>query len=406
MPRRTAVVVAAALAVYGFCCSLGTAGALGPHSADVLYYGRLAAHMRAGEIPYHTLYVEYPPGALPIFLAPEVSPHHYADLFSILMAVLGGLALFAVAACAQALRLSDLELARALTPLAVAPALLGNLFLNRYDPWPMLLLALAVATLLYGRLRSGGAAFALAALAKVWPLAAAPIVLVRVVRTAGGVGLRRASAVFVAVVLVVMVPFAILGPGGLAFSFDQQFTRNLAVESLGGSLLMAAHRAGVYGGHVVVGNLNSLDFVGTVPKLVGAVATLVALLGLLAAALWYARGRESPHRFVLGVAAAVVGYVAFGKVLSTQYVVWLLPVVPLARGRLGAAATVGLLLAMGLTNLESTRFDSPQHALAPSGGSLAILLARNLALVATYALLAVALRPRSAPRRVAEPVTA
>ncbi|MBV8258384.1 MAG: DUF2029 domain-containing protein, partial [Actinobacteria bacterium] len=158
---RSSAIVGVALALYAFCCSLPTAGALGPHSADVLYYGRLADHMRHGLIPYHTLYVEYPPGALPVFLAPEVSPHHYTDLFSILMAVFGGIALLAIAASARALRFSDLDLAWALAPLAVAPALLGNLFLNRYDPWPMLLVALTVAAVMRRRLRAGGAAFAL-----------------------------------------------------------------------------------------------------------------------------------------------------------------------------------------------------------------------------------------------------
>ena len=353
--------------------------------------------MRHGLIPYHTLYVEYPPGALPVFLAPEVSPHHYTDLFSILMAVFGGIALVAIAASARALRFSDLDLAWALAPLAVAPALLGNLFLNRYDPWPMLLVALTVAAVMRRRLRAGGAAFALGVLAKVWPLAGAPVLAAHLVRTAGREGLARTGRVFVAVSLVGLVPFAILGPGGLAFSIYQQFTRNLETESLGGSALMLAHRLGIYGGRVIIGNLNSFDFVGSVPKLVGALSTLAALAALLAAAWWYLRGEATDSRFLAAFAAAIVGYVAFGKVLSTQYVVWLLPVVPLVRGRLGRTATVALLAAMGLTNLESTRIDSLAHALAPSNGSLAILLGRNLVLVAIYCLLALELvRPERA----------
>lgn len=359
--------------------------------------------MRHGAIPYHSLYVEYPPGALPVFAAPEVVARHYGDAFAILMAVFGALALLAVANAAGALRLSTLELARSLVPIAVAPVLLGSFFLNRFDPWPMLLVALALAAFLHGRLRTGAAAFAVGVLAKVYPLAAAPVLAVHVLRTAGREGLRRALRVFVAVCAVGLVPFAILGPGGLAFSVYQQFTRHLEVESLGGSLLLALHRLGAYRADVVLGNLNSFDLVGTLPALVGVVSTLAALAALLGCAVWYARGSTGRGRLALAVAAAIVGYVAFGKVLSTQYVVWLLPLVPLVRGRLGWAATGLLLAAMGLTNLESTRIDSLASALAPGPGALAVLLGRNLVLVALFVLLAIGLRPRPQERAAAAP---
>jgi len=158
-------VVAAALAVYVFCCFLKSADLLGSHSADVGYYGQLARSMRDGAIPYRDLYVEYPPGALPVFAAPAVSLHHYGDIFSVLMALCGALALLVLASAARALDMSDLELGRALAPLAVAPFLLGSVFLNRYDPWPMLLTALALAALIRGRLDLGSGSLALAGLA-------------------------------------------------------------------------------------------------------------------------------------------------------------------------------------------------------------------------------------------------
>ncbi|MDP9260578.1 MAG: glycosyltransferase 87 family protein [Actinomycetota bacterium] len=385
----SAAVVAVALAVYVFCCFLSSADLLGAHSADVGYYGQLARSMRDGAIPYRDLYVEYPPGALPVFAAPAVSLHHYGDIFSVLMAICGALALLVLASAARALDMSDIELGRALAPVAVAPFLLGGVFLNRYDPWPMLLSALALAALIRGRLGIGSGTLALAVVAKVYALASVPVTVLYVVRCRGGPGLRRAALVFAGVGAVLLVPFVLLGPGGVAFSLYEQVTRNVEVESLSASALLVAGRLGLYHAHTIVGSLNSNDLVGAVPTVAGILTSCIALGSILAAAVWYWRGQATRERFVLAFAVALVGYVTFGKVLSTQYMVWLLPIVPLVRGWVGHAATALLAVATWLTKLEYAHLD----ALA-RGTGLTLLVARNLTLVGLYVWLAVALRGR------------
>jgi uncharacterized membrane protein len=387
-------VLAAALAVYVFCCFLRSADLLGTHAADVGYYGQLARRIRDGAIPYHNLYVEYPPGALPVFAAPAVSLHHYGDVFSVLMALCGALALLALASAARALDLSDLELGRALAPLAVAPFLLGSIFLNRYDPWPMLLTVLALAALLRGRLDFGSGSLALAVLAKVYALATVPVTALYVLRARGLPALRRAGVVFIGVGVVVLLPFVLLGPGGVAFSLYQQVTRQVEVESLPASALLVADRIGLYHAHMIVGDLNSNDLVGGVPAVAGIVSSCIALAAIIAPAFWYQRGEATRQRFVLAFAAALVGYVAFGKVLSTQYIVWLLPIVPLVRGWVGHAAALLLAAATWLTKLEYGHLNALSH-----GTGLSLIVARNLTLVGLYVLLAVALRQRTAHRR-------
>ena len=80
-------------------------------------------------------------------------------------------------------------------------------------------------------------------------------------------------------------------------------------------------------------------------------------------------------------AAALVAFVALGKVLSPQFLIWLVPVVPLVAGLRGLRASV--LLAAGLV-LTQLWFPSRYWDLARELDPLAsgLVLARDLVLVA------------------------
>ena len=97
-------------------------------------------------------------------------------------------------------------------------------------------------------------------------------------------------------------------------------------------------------------------------------------------------------------AAAVCAFVAFGKVLSPQFLIWLIPLVPLVRGRRGVAASALLAVALVLTQLW---FPFRYWELVLHFGTLEswLVLVRDLVLVALFAtlLLPSSLR-RAAPR--------
>jgi hypothetical protein len=104
-------------------------------------------------------------------------------------------------------------------------------------------------------------------------------------------------------------------------------------------------------------------------------------------AVWvlFARRRApGAEALLLAVGATVAALVAFDRVLSPQYLIWLAPIVPLVRGRRGVVAVGLLLLAFGLTQ---TWF--PWHywslALDHAAPWSWYLLARDLALVAIAA---------------------
>jgi hypothetical protein len=393
--RSLVWLVAAATAVFVACSLVGPGGLRTSwHAADVSYYGQLGQRLSDGEFPYRTLYVEYPPGALPVFLAPSVSQADYVVLFKLLMTACGVAALAATAAAAASVERRTGRVALSLVPLATAPVLLGSVFLNRFDPWPMLLTAVGLAALLRSRPVLGAAGLAGAVVTKIFAAAALPVVAVQIVRAWGRTALRNATLVFLAICAVVVLPFALLGPGGLAFSFYIQLTRHLELESLGASILLAADRLGLYHAHIVDGEPGSRDLAGAFATAVGALSTVAAVVALLGAAYLFAKGPASRRRLAAGVAAALAGYVAFGKVLSPQYVVWLLPVVPVVAGRVGYAATALLLTALGLTHLEFSHWNSINRV----GPAIWLVVARDLVLVAVYAVLVLELRRTASPR--------
>jgi hypothetical protein len=80
-------------------------------------------------------------------------------------------------------------------------------------------------------------------------------------------------------------------------------------------------------------------------------------------------------------AAAVCAFVAFGKVLSPQFLIWLIPVVPLVRGRRGLWGSALLLAALVLTQVWFP-FRYFRLALDFENGLSWVLLARDLVLVA------------------------
>ena len=316
-------------------------------------YGR--AIVDHGRVPYRDFAVEYPPGALPVFVAPAPF-QDYAGAFAWLMAACGVALVFVVA---------ELRL-RAAFLVALAPLLAGSLILSRFDLWPALLTTAALAALLGERHRLGWALLGGAVAAKLWPLVLVPLALVWAARR----GRAGASLAGLAVVLVAFVPFAVVAPHGLWDSMRAQASRPLQVESLGASLLAT------FGHPHVITTHGSQNLVGH-----GAVAALFALLQVVAlVAVWvaFARGPATTERLLRYSAAAVCAFVALGKVLSPQFLIWLIPLVPLVRGRRGAAATATLAAALVLTQVW---FPLRYWSYADTFHLAGVVLVRNLALV-------------------------
>jgi hypothetical protein len=108
---------------------------------------------------------------------------------------------------------------------------------------------------------------------------------------------------------------------------------------------------------------------------------VLQLSALVAIWILFTRGPATKTRLLYASAAALVAFIALGKVLSPQFLIWLIPIVPLLRGRRGLTAAALLVGALVATQLW---FPYRYWDLALHFGTLEswLVLLRDLALLA------------------------
>jgi hypothetical protein len=380
--------------VFLFACLVAVGGMLSSaHSGDVGHYETFGARLKDGLYPYAPgFYLEYPPFALPVFAGPELLADHYLFVFKLVMLLCGlgalGLA-YETAARVYGRRANRLFV---IGVPALAPVLLGPTYLNRFDPWPAALTAAALLLFVRGRWTIGSFVLALAFAAKTYPVAIVLPAAIFAWRRGGLRGLATATAGFAAACVLVYAPF--LGHlGGLGNSYYTQIKRHLQIESAGASFLLVGHKMGAYSIHWFRGM--SVDLRGPAADTVAAATSAVQLAAVVAVAVVYFLSRRADvETFLLAAAAGVVAFVAFGRVYSPQYTVWLVPLVPVTAPAvaLPAAVVVGAILV--LTQVNNRWGD---WGLRHGDWTVWVVSARNLCTILLFVLLLRALRRASAP---------
>jgi hypothetical protein len=359
---------------------------------DTPVYQRYGNEIAHGHVPYRDFRLEYPPGALPMFALPGLASRggHDQDVkpgfrrtFETLMWMCGALALIAMA---LTLRVIGGALWTPLLFAAVAPLALGSVILSRFDLWPAVLSVGGIAALVYARFRLGHVLLGLGAAAKFYPAVLLPLALAYAWKTRGRREALICLALAVGVFALVFLPFVLLAPGGVWHSISVQLGRPLQVESLGAAFLLVSHHVFGFGlaGETSHGSQN---VAGSAARALGILSTLLQAGALVWIWSSFARRPTTAVSLVRASAAAVCAFVAFGKVLSPQFLIWLIPVVPLVRGRRGLWASALLLAALVLTQVWFP-FRYFRLALDFETGLSWVLLMRDLVLVALAVLLA------------------
>jgi glycosyl transferase family 87 len=346
---------------------------------DIPVYETYGNAIEDGALPYRDIKPEYPPGALGAFVVPALlseDEEGFRDVFEWLMAACGVAVVLLAGVALAGLRASPVRTAATLLLVAGFPLLLGSVLLTRFDLYPAALVAGALAALVHGRDRLGFGVLGTAVAVKLYPGVLVPLAVAYVWRRRGRREALICAGVLAAVVALVFLPFLLLAPEGVAHSIGRQLSRPLQIESLGAALYLAAHHlvgldVEMRSGH---GSQN-LHGAGT-----GIAAVLLSLVQIAVLVWIWLRRPGTPEELVRWSAAALVAFVALGKVLSPQFLVWLVPVVPLVAGLRGLRASMLLAGALVVTQLwfPSRYWDLARELeLVPS----LLVLARDLILV-------------------------
>ncbi len=397
VPDRRFLLLAAALGVAAFDASWALLNWLLDYGfygylviTDVGHYQSVGDAVLGGQLPYRDFPLVYPPAALPVFVLPSLlgpagDRAAYDANFEALMLLCGALATVVVLVAAWQAGWPRPRIALAAGFVAVSPLLIGPVILSRFDLWPAVLTAAALAAVAAGRLRLGSAALAVAVMAKVYPWVVVPLLLAYAWRRSGRREAAACALVGLATGLLIVAPFFLVAPQGIVQALLDAASRPLQVESLGASLLFFLHW--VAGTPIeVVTNFGSQNLAGGLADALLVVQSLVLVAVLVAVWVWFARGAADKERFLWAAAAAVCAYVALGKVLSPQYMIWLIPVVPLVGGRRGLVAAGALALALLLTVDYIPRRYFEFVRLEDAGAALVVFL-RDIVLVTLVAVL-------------------
>jgi hypothetical protein len=355
---------------------------------DVPVYHRAYDLISSGLVPYADFSLEYPPLAAGLFWLAGVLPGSYGAAFSVLMLLCLCATVLGVIALARAIELDPRRQAAAAVLTAIAPLLIGNLVETRFDLALAALLVWTVWAAVTERWRTCWLLLALAILLKLVPVVLIPMLVIWGRHRRGARATWAGAGGCLAIVAAGIAPFAVMSPSGTWHLATYHLDRPLQVESLGSAYLLGLHA--VAGIRISIeDSFGSQGLEGSGPQIISVLSTVILVAALVAIAwtLWLglhrARGPGDARLLVAASASTVAALLVGGKVLSPQFMVWLLPFGFVVAGRYGptAAALTASAMLVTLAYFPRQYWD----LVALDTGPIALLVLRDALLIAVLA---------------------
>ena len=202
----------------------------------------------------------------------------------------------------------------------------------------------------------------------------------------GWISALRGVLIALGATILAVLPVLIIAPSGTWYFIDYNFRRPPQLESLTANLFLLLSKYGSYRFRIV-DTFHSNGVRGRVARRSWRPSRRVVLVLVAVACAWWswrllARTDRPADRGILvaGAAATVVAITVFGKVLSPQYMMWLLPLTLIVPGRWGRAAVpltvAALLLTLAYFPTHYAEIGKVQIYV------IRLLTLRNLALIA------------------------
>lgn len=370
---------------------------------DLYLYESYADLFLGGSLPYADVAFEYPPLAAPVIALPGVfgsGDGAYRLAFAALALALLAALVVLVGALA---RRSGGDPRRAMLAGAAAPLLIGATLRTHFDLAPVVLTLGALLAMVSGRPRLGMAVLGAGVMTKGFPIVVAPVAVAWLVAR----GQRREAVEGLGamglVIVVVAAAALALSVTGTLDAVGYHAERPAQVESAPAIVLLGLDAAGLGEAEVVHSHRSEGVDHPAAAALIGlftlALLASVVLMAALAAQRPYsgADGAAANRTLVLASLGAVCAFAAFGKVLSPQFLVWVVPlaVLAFAWGRLAPAVTAAGAIALTLVEFPAHYAD----VVAREPAALMLVAARDALLATVVVLVARELALTRAPAR-------
>ncbi|MEU4061311.1 glycosyltransferase family 87 protein [Streptomyces wedmorensis] len=352
---------------------------IGGVGREVALYRHWYGQFAGGTFPPGDVTWQYPPGAGLVIMSPGILP--WLTYFQAFVA----LTLLADAVVTVALARADsARLTHGAWIWVCGLPLLLHLPLARYDVQTT---ALAVLALLALGARStaahrlGGALAGIGAMVKVWPALA-------LIGTPRGRTTREAWTAAAVTALALLATLALFFSESLGF-LRQQGDRGIQIESLGGTALALARASGAWSGGVEF-RYGAFEYVGPYVSSLGHLALLLTVAAFGWLLLWRVRAhRWTPATPFDAAFAAVLLFTVTSRVISPQYMIWLIGLAAVClTSRRTVMRPVALLLlpAAALSSLAYPVLYLNVVAGTPTG--ITVMVLRNVLLLAAALLAA------------------
>jgi len=322
------------------------------HPDVELYFG-YADLIFSGNLPYRDFTVEYPPLAFLFLVIPRLFSADlagYADGFAVLMVGVDIAGMIFLSRIARALGLPHFKTILVYT---VVFYLLGDIVINRFDAVPAVMSLSAIYFYVAGKNKTAWFVLALGVLTKIYPAVLAPLFAIPYLYRREYRPLFKGVAVFILSGTVFCLPFLIADPAGFWEFVSFHSERGLQLESGYASLLMLADMLELTLVEVIRAPA-SVDLQAPASDFLIAASTYVAaVLLILCYWLYYKKivKQGVSYQAITGYSLGIIALLLVStKIFSTQFIIWLYPLIPLVAGRLRHPAWI----AFGIVGLLSS----------------------------------------------------